>query len=251
METPVPAGIIELGNGLQVPISLDLTYLAGPDTAHVNVSGISGNRKSSYILFLLQSAYQTLRYMKRQNKQERRGACLILFNTKEDDLLYLHQKKGRKEMDANARIAFKILDLDIEPFSNVTYFLPRGKDGEPNSLHVPPNHKTYSFELLDIFDRLHLLFSSTPEPRDLMPIVNYIRESWPLKDSSGNKIFNWTDLSKFTEYPKSIVSHISALQGFIGQIQSFRDSSLFVDERKKVYIWVSRSVMYSQGTYLL
>ena len=41
METPIPAGIIEMSNGVQIPIFLDLTYLAGPDTAHVNVSGIS------------------------------------------------------------------------------------------------------------------------------------------------------------------------------------------------------------------
>jgi hypothetical protein len=60
METPISAGIIELSSGLQKPISLDLTYLAGPDTAHVNISGISGNRKSSYILFLLQSAYHAI-----------------------------------------------------------------------------------------------------------------------------------------------------------------------------------------------
>jgi len=57
MENPIPAGIIETTNGLEVPITLDITYLAGADTAHVNASGISGNRKSSYILFLLQSSY--------------------------------------------------------------------------------------------------------------------------------------------------------------------------------------------------
>src|SRR5919112_4415499 len=45
MVDPIPAGIIETTNGLQVPISLALTYLTGPDTAHVNASGISGNRK--------------------------------------------------------------------------------------------------------------------------------------------------------------------------------------------------------------
>ena len=30
-------------------------YLVGPDTAHVNAAGISGNQKTSYLLFLLQS----------------------------------------------------------------------------------------------------------------------------------------------------------------------------------------------------
>ncbi len=234
METPISAGIIELSSGLQLPISLDMTYLAGPDTAHVNISGISGNRKSSYILFLLQSAYQTLRKIeKSQKNQERKGACLIIFNTKEDDLLYLDQKKERREMGIEAKRAFEILDLNIEAFDNVTYFLPRGKDGEPKSLHVPRYFKTYSYELKDIFDRLDLLFSSTVDQHDILPIVNYIRESWPLEDSTGKNISNWTDLSRFTEYPKSIVSHISSLQDFISHIHRFRESSMFVDRKVK------------------
>ncbi len=42
MANPVPAGVIEMTNGLQVPVALDVSYLAGPDTAHVNAAGISG-----------------------------------------------------------------------------------------------------------------------------------------------------------------------------------------------------------------
>jgi hypothetical protein len=74
MGNPIPAGIIQTTNGLQVPITLDISYLAGPDTTHVNASGISGNQKTTYLLFLLQSAYQKL-------KDE--GVALIIFNTKE------------------------------------------------------------------------------------------------------------------------------------------------------------------------
>ncbi|MDP8886875.1 MAG: hypothetical protein M3M91_03685, partial [Thermoproteota archaeon] len=60
MLNPIPAGIIEMTNGLQVPISLDISYLLGPDTAHVNAAGISGNLKTTYLYFLLQSAHQRL-----------------------------------------------------------------------------------------------------------------------------------------------------------------------------------------------
>ncbi|HYA84936.1 MAG TPA: hypothetical protein VEH06_16035 [Candidatus Bathyarchaeia archaeon] len=41
MDNPVPAGIIENGDGSSIPVFLDISYLLGPDTAHVNVSGIS------------------------------------------------------------------------------------------------------------------------------------------------------------------------------------------------------------------
>ena len=225
MENPIPAGIIETTNGLEVPITLDITYLAGADTAHVNASGISGNRKSSYILFLLQSSYQTL---KRMNQ----NVALIIFNTKEQDLLYIDQKE--KYTKKRTERLFDVLDLDIEPFENVTYFLPRGEDGKPNSVHVPKNYRTYSYELNDVYDRLELLFS---EPyglhHDFLSIMNYIYESWPLKSNIGNKeISTWTDLSEFKEYPETIVSNKSSLLYFLGRLQRFRKSPMFIDKKK-------------------
>jgi DNA helicase HerA-like ATPase len=225
MVNPIPAGIIETTNGLEVPITLDVTYLAGADTAHVNASGISGNRKSTYILFLLQSSYQTL---KRMNQ----NVALIIFNTKEQDLLYLDQKE--KYIKKRTERLFDVLDLEIEPFENVTYFLPRGKDGKPNSIHIPKNYKTYSYELKDVYDRLELLFS---EPYDLhhdfSSIINYISESWPLKSNIGNKdISTWTDLTEFTEYPEAIISKKSSLLSFLGRLQRFRKSPMFIDKKK-------------------
>jgi uncharacterized protein len=225
MENPIPAGIIETTNGLEVPITLDISYLAGADTAHVNASGISGNRKSSYILFLLQSSYQTL---KRMNQ----NVALIIFNTKEQDLLYIDQKE--KYTKKRTERLFDVLDLDIEPFENVTYFLPRGKDGKPNSIHVPQNYRTYSYELKDVYDRLELLFS---EPyglhHDFLSIMNYIYESWPLKNNIGmQNISTWTDLSEFKEYPETIVSNKSSLLYFLGRLQRFRKSPMFIDKKK-------------------
>src|SRR5918994_1268933 len=225
MVDPIPAGIIETTNGLEIPISLGLSYLAGADTAHVNASGISGNRKSTYILFLLQSAYQTL---KRLNQ----NVSLIIFNTKEQDLLHIDQRE--KYTKKRTERLFDVLDLDIQPFENVTYFLPRGKDGKPNSIHVPKNYRTYSYELQDVYDRLELLFS---EPYDLhhdfLSIMNYIYESWPLKSNIEKKdISTWTDLSEFKEYPETIVSNKSSLLYFLGRLQRFRKSPMFIDKKK-------------------
>ena len=225
MENPIPAGIIETTNGLEVPITLDITYLAGADTAHVNASGISGNRKSSYILFLLQSSYQTLKKMNQ-------NVALLIFNTKEQDLLYIDQKE--KYTKKRTERLFDVLELDIEPFENVTYFLPRGKDGKPNSIHVPKSYRTYSYELKDVYDRLELLFS---EPyglhHDFLSIMNYIYESWPLKSNIGMKdISTWTGLSEFKEYPETIVSNKSSLLYFLGRLQRFRKSPMFIDKKK-------------------
>jgi uncharacterized protein len=222
MENAIPAGLIQTTNGLQIPVSLDISYLAGPDTIHVNASGISGNRKTTYLLFLLQSAYQKL---KDQN------VALIIFNTKEAELLEIHRRQ-KKETDRTARL-FSVLDLEIEPFQNVTYFLPRGKNGKPNSAHIPESYKTYSYELKDIYDRLDLVIPDTYDPQySVSSIVDYIYESWPIKTKSGKRISSWTNLFEYTEYPENIVSHKSSLLHFRGCLQRIRKSPIFVDNKE-------------------
>jgi DNA helicase HerA-like ATPase len=222
MGNPIPAGVIETTNGLQVPITLDISYLAGPDTAHVNASGISGNQKTTYLLFLIQSAYQKL---KNEN------VALIIFNTKEGELLQID--KGQKNVKERTEKLFDILDLEIQPFDNVRYFLPRGKDGKPNSVYVPNNYRTYSYELEDIYDRLDLLLPDAYNPEyNLSSIIDYIYESWPIKDNnSGRRITTWTDLFEYEEYPQEIVSHKSSLLHFRGYLQRFRRSPMFTDKK--------------------
>lgn len=222
MENPISVGIIKTTNGLKVPVSLDYSYIIGPDTAHVNASGISGNKKTSYLLFLLFSAYQTIK------KSE--DISLIIFNTKEEDLLHINELQENIENITNKE--YELLDLKIEPFENVTYFLPRGKDGKPNSIYIPKNYKTFSYELKDIYNRLDLLFSEIYDQHyNLSSIIDYISESWPMTDSSGKKIQNWTDLSNFIGYPDFIISHKSSLVRFLGQLQRFRKSSMFIDKK--------------------
>src|SRR5215216_1300598 len=222
MGNPIPAGIIQTTNGLQVPITLDISYLAGPDTTHVNASGISGNQKTTYLLFLLQSAYQKL-------KDE--GVALIIFNTKEAELLQIHKKQKEKEKERTEEL-FDILDLEIEPFENVTYFLPRGKNGKPNSAFIPDKYKTYSYELEDIYDRLDLLLPDAYDPQyNLSSIIDYVYEAWPMRDNSGKETSTWTDLFEYEDYPQNIVSHKSSLLHFRSYLQRFRKSSLFTDKK--------------------
>jgi uncharacterized protein len=222
MEAPVPVGIIEMPNGLRVPISLAISYLAGPDSAHVNASGISGNLKTSYLLFLLQSMYQKL--------ASDDAVSMIIFNTREEDLLHIHEKQENiSERDIEQ---FKLLQLDAKPFENVSYFLPRGRDGKPLSIHIPNNSKTYSYELQDVHDRLELLFSETYDPRhNLSSIIDYIYESWPLSDASGKIVENWSDLVEYRDYPQEIITHKSTLLRFLGQLQRFRKSTMFTDKK--------------------
>lgn len=221
MLNPIPAGIIEMTNGLQVPISLDISYMLGPDTAHVNAAGISGNLKTTYLFFLIQSAYQRLV----SDMQE--DVAIIIFNTKEGELLHIDQvKKANKK----TKQLFDLLDLDIKPFENVTYLLPRGRDGKANSAAVPSNSRTYSFGLDDVYDRLDLLFGSDYENYNISSILNYIYEAWPLFNGS-KQVRTWSDLLEFTDYPQEVVAHKSTLLRFLGYVQRFRKSPMFIDKK--------------------
>jgi uncharacterized protein len=221
MQNPIPAGIIEMTNGLQVPVSLDISYLLGPDTAHVNAAGISGNLKTSYLFFLLQSAYQRL------VKDIQEDVAIIIFNTKEEDLLHIDQSK---KTDKKTKKLFDLLDLDIKPFENVTYFLPRGRDGRANSAVVPNNSKTYSFGLEDVYDRLDLLFGSNDDSYNISSILNYIYEAWPLL-SASKRVNTWSDLLEFRGYPQEVVALKSTLLRFLGHVQRFRKSPMFIDKK--------------------
>ncbi|HKU84550.1 MAG TPA: hypothetical protein VJP58_10960, partial [Candidatus Nitrosocosmicus sp.] len=232
MEQPIPAGIISMTNGTNIPIDLDVSYIFGPDTTHVNATGISGNMKTSYLLFLLQVVHQKLL---------EEGISIILINTKERDLLHIDEESD-KTYSSEDKHKLDILGLNLTPFNNVKYFLPRGKDGKPNSAHIPANNYfTYSFELSDVYDRLELLFSSetTLNPQhNISSILNYIYEFWPnlnqgyADNGSPHKIATWTDLINFSEYPEEIVTHKTTLLKFQGMIQKYRKpSTLFVDKK--------------------
>jgi DNA helicase HerA-like ATPase len=221
MQNPIPAGVIEMTSRLQVPVSLDISYLLGPDTAHVNAAGISGNLKTSYLFFLLQSTYQRL------VKDMQEDVAIIIFNTKEEDLLHIDEKK---KANKKTKKLFDLLDLDIKPFENVTYFLPRGRDGRPNSAIVPRNSKTYSFGLEDVYDRLDLLFGVNYDSYDISSILNYIYEAWPLFIES-KPVSTWSDLVEFRAYPQEVVAHKSTLLRFLSQVQRFRKSPMFIDKK--------------------
>lgn len=245
MERPIPAGLITMTNNTKIPIDLDVTYIFGPDTTHVNATGISGNMKTSYLLFLLQVIHQKLLD---------EGISIIIFNTKEKDLLYI-DKPRIEDFTNDDQSIFETMNVEFSPFKNVSYYLPRGRDGRPNSAGIPEgkNVKTYSYELSDVYDRLDMLFSSesmVDQHHNLSAILNYIYESWPYLDrpaattinatttntttttNESNPKMNWNELVNFVNYPEEIISHKSTLLKFQGMLQRFyKPGTIFVDKK--------------------
>jgi hypothetical protein len=171
---------------------------------------------------LLQSTYQRL------IKEQQEDVALVIFNTKEQDLLHLDEKKGN--VKSKNKKLYDLLELELEPFSNVTYFLPRGSDGQPNSAYLPKKYNTYSFGLEDVYDRLDLLFDLHDRRQNISSILNYIYEEWPLK-ADGKKITTWKELLSFKDYPQEVIPHKSTVFGFLGGMQRILRSPIFTDKK--------------------
>jgi len=229
MKSKIPAGIIEMSNGTQVPVSVDGDYLLGPEGAHINVSGTSGlATKTSYLMFLLQALYQQLHD----------EVCIIMFNVKQHDLLHVHEPPT--DLSARDRRLYESLGLNPEPFSenDVRYFLPRGARGAPNSEHVPPGHQVYAYEFRDARERLDLLFSEITDPQGTIEsIVGYLRDTPNLTQrkandslSAGQRIQTWEDLRSFDDYPEKVVTHPYSLRRFQRHLTRMtRGNPLFPD----------------------
>lgn len=121
----IPAGLIKMSNGVAAVAYIDRRYVLGPESAHVNISGISGlATKTSYAMFLLQSILQ------KTPEEERDKIGVIILNVKHGDLLQIDQRR-QKEFSVEEMEMWEDLGLEQKPFDadKVHYFLPRGKAG--------------------------------------------------------------------------------------------------------------------------
>lgn len=159
----IPAGLIEMSNGTRAVVYLDSRYILGPEGAHVNITGISGlATKTSYAIFLIQSILQKV------ENRDRIG--VIILNVKHGDLLSIDQPP-RTGLPPEQHELWERLGLRPQPFSNVRYLLPYGKDtlttGRPNSFRIPErNWFFYAYSLEYTYNKLDLLLSNIPDPWD-------------------------------------------------------------------------------------
>lgn len=186
-ENRIPAGLIKMSNEAEAIVYLDKTYVIGPESAHVNVSGISGlATKTSYAMFLLQSILQ---------KIDSSEVAVIIMNVKHGDLLRIDEPP--KQLDEEQKSLWLKLGLEPKPFQNAHYYLPRGKNGEANSFVRPRQTKLYAYELNDCADKLDLLFSGIPDPTETIDsLVGEISNGLMYKTAKSNfaKVQDWQSL---------------------------------------------------------
>ena len=151
----IPAGLIKMSNGSEAVAYLDRRYVLGPESAHVNISGISGlATKTSYAMFLLQSILQTA--------PDTDKIAVIILNVKQADLLQVDVRGP--ELPPDQKEVWEAMGLEPKPFEKVRYLLPRGESGQPNCYPPAPNIYTlYAYDLEGTADKLDLLFSNVAD----------------------------------------------------------------------------------------
>lgn len=128
--TGVPVGVYVAG-GMRAPVRLDANFVTGPESAHVNITGISGlATKTSAVEFLLGSLFATF-------PASKGGVAAVCFNVKGADLCFLDQPGTLTEED---RALYEDLELSPVPFEQVHYFAPFKADGiNLNTLRSHPD----------------------------------------------------------------------------------------------------------------
>ena len=128
--TDIPVGVYRAG-GLTAPVSLDADFLLGPESAHLNISGVSGlATKTSAVEFLLSSIFEHL--------PARKGTvAAVCFNVKGPDLCFLDRPAELQESD---RELYRVLGVASRPFDRVRYYAPFKADGvNLNTLRSHPD----------------------------------------------------------------------------------------------------------------
>ncbi len=231
----IPAGLIKMSNGSDTVAYLDRRYLLGPESAHVNISGISGlATKTSYAMFLLQSILQTA--------EDKDRIAVVILNVKQADLLQVDQRGP--ELPPEQKALWEAMGLEPKPFDKVRYLLPRGEKGMPNSFSpVPSFYTLYAYDVPGTADKLDLLFSNVADPSGTVEgIYGEIREILVNNEADAPKMQSWSGLLEYLRQAGNekgrwrgmfAGSSIGMFRRHVRRIVQTRQTGVFVDSRSK------------------
>lgn len=254
----IPAGLIRMSNGTRARVYLDSRYVLGPEGAHVNIAGISGlATKTSYAMFLIQSILQTV------------GAndiAVILLNVKQNDLLVID--KPRKEIKPEEHKLWDELGLTPQPFQNVRYLLPWGKNTQtnrlPNCFGEPPDQfQTYAYALEDVVGTPEApgpglgLLIRVPDPWDTLgALIGEIQHGISNQESKWKTVTTWDSLLNGPPLmdkgiPQRVgevsASSVGRFVRVLRRVVRNRQSGVFVQQRAKNAVNLGEEIRKIQG----
>lgn len=248
----IPAGLIKMSNGASTVAYLDWRYVLGPESAHVNISGISGlATKTSYGMFLIQSILQ--------KAPDPDKITVIILNVKQADLLQIDQRPAQK-LPPEQMALWEALGLEPRPFQKVRYLLPRGWNGQANSYPpVPPTHTLYAYDLEGTADKLDILFSNVSDPSGTIEgIYGEIMIGITGRDYEFRDVQSWAGLLEFLRQRQSergrwrgmfAGSSIGAFRRHLRRIVQTRQTGIFVESRSRNEKLLSSELVNIKGGY--
>ena len=231
----VPAGLISMSNGASAVAYIDRRYVLGPESAHINISGISGlATKTSYAMFVIQSILQ--------KADDPSKIAVIIMNVKQADLLHIDERGP--DLSADQKEMWEKLGLEPKPFEpgKVHYLLPRSKDGkQPNSFFPPDIYSTYAYDLESTTDKLDLLFSDVSDPSGTMEsIIGDIMMGLQSGQSDLKDVHSWKNLlygpplfkdGQTQRWGDHVKASVGKFRRHSRRLVQTRQSGIFVDSR--------------------
>lgn len=148
----IPIGVFQNGDGTVASVAVDEHFVIGPQSAHLNVSGISGlASKTSAVLFVLKSLLT----------HTRRNVAVVMFNVKSRDLLYVDRPNPRATADEWSCEAYRSLGVELKPFANTRFFAPADAKHptKTQSLRSLPNER-FEWDLSHLQNDIPNLFDA-------------------------------------------------------------------------------------------
>jgi hypothetical protein len=255
----IPAGLISMSNGASAVAYIDRRYVLGPESAHINISGISGlATKTSYAMFIIQSILQ--------KADDPSKIAIIIMNVKQADLLHIDEQGPA--LPADQKAMWERLGLEPRPFETgkVHYLLPRSKDGkQPNSFYPPAIYTVYAYDLETTADKLDLLFSDVSDPSGTMEaIIGDIMNGLQGGHSDFKTVNSWRDLlygpplfdpgaKKTQKWGDHHVASVGKFRRHLRRLVQTRQTGIFVDSRSTNEKVLSREISKIKGghTYVV
>lgn len=230
----IPAGLIKMSNGAATVAYLDRRYVLGPESAHVNISGISGlATKTSYAMFLLQSILQTA--------PDKEKIAVIILNVKQADLLQVDTRGP--ELMPEQKEMWEAMGLEPKPFKQVHYLLPLGSNGGPNSYNpIPGIYTLYAYDLEGTIDKFDLLFSNVADQSGTIEgIYGEVASGIVGHEADFNNVQSWSQLLEFLRQHQTgpkwrgmfAASSIGMFRRHLRRAVQTRQTGIFVESRAK------------------
>lgn len=251
----IPAGLISMSNGASAVAHIDRRYVLGPESAHINISGISGlATKTSYAMFMIQSILQ--------KAEDLSKIAVIIMNVKQADLLHIDERGP--DLPPEQKEMWERLELEPKPFEagTVHYLLPRGKDGRPNSFFPPDIYQIYAYDLEATADKLDLLFSDVSDPSGTMEsIIGDIMMGLQGREADFKNMQSWQDLlygpplwDPTTKQTKAWRDHhkrsVGKFRRNLRRLVQTRQTGIFVDSRATNERLLSREIGEIKGGHI-